>query len=192
MGWRAVLVAACLAAAPPAAAWDVGDTGEPARDVAFTVDEGSWMSLDVSPDGKTIVFDLLGDIYAIPASGGTARLVHGGPAIQRNPVFSRDGRQILYVSDESGSDNVWLSDADGGNARQVTAETVAGIAGANWGPDGHVVAARLLPGHDFMRASELRLYHPKGGAGRVIVPAPANGEHVHEAEFSPDGRFLYY
>ena len=46
--------------------WDVAARHGPARNVEFDVDEGTWMSLDVSPDGGQIVFDLLGDIYTMP------------------------------------------------------------------------------------------------------------------------------
>jgi Tol biopolymer transport system component len=103
-----------LAAATGAAApWDVGDTGQPFVDADFTVTEGTWMSVDVSPDGQTLAFDLLGDIYTIAASGGDAKLVHGGAAMQRDPRFSPDGRKLLYISDASGGDNAWMSNADG-------------------------------------------------------------------------------
>ena len=49
------------------------------------------MSVDVSPDGETLIFDLLGDIFSIPAAGGDATLLLGGPALQRQPRFSRGG-----------------------------------------------------------------------------------------------------
>ena len=58
--------------------WDVeGDHG-PSTNVEFDTDEGTWMSCDVSPDGRTIVFDLLGDIYRMPVAGGKAELLLGG------------------------------------------------------------------------------------------------------------------
>ena len=80
---RLLLIAAALASAAEARAsdWDIANTGQPSREVSLTTTEGTWMSVDVSPDGKTLVFDLLGDIYSIPATGGEAKLVHGGPAM---------------------------------------------------------------------------------------------------------------
>jgi len=51
--------------------WDVAAPPLPMRDVAINVDEGTWMNIDVSPDGRTIAFDLLGDIYTMPIAGGT-------------------------------------------------------------------------------------------------------------------------
>lgn len=101
----------------------------PAEQVEFTLTEGTWMSVDVSPDGSTIVFDLLNDIYAMPATGGEAKAIHAGPATQRSPQFSPDGSRLLYLSDASGADNVWISNPDGSQVRQITRETLAMLVG---------------------------------------------------------------
>lgn len=175
------------------ASWNVENTGEPYVDAEFTVIEGTWMSVDVSADGKTLAFDLLGDIYTLPATGGDATLVQGGPAMQRDPRFSPDGRKLLFVSDASGGDNAWMSNVDGSNARPITSETVNSITGPTWGPEGqYIAAARLFASDDKLHAAELRLFELSGGSGRLLVPAPTNGENVHEPQFSPDGRYLYY
>ena len=62
--------------------WDVNNPEGSFKEVSFTVNEGTWMNLDVSPDGNEIVFDLLGDIYSIPVSGGEAKLLRGGHAFE--------------------------------------------------------------------------------------------------------------
>jgi len=176
-----------------AGAWDVEHTDQPFTDAEFTVNEGTWMSLDVSPDGKTIAFDLLGDIYTIPAAGGTATLVQGGAAMQRDPRFSPDGKKLLYISDASGGDNAWMSNVDGTNPQQITSETVNSITGPTWGPRGeYVAAARLFSSDNRLHSAELRLFELTGGSGRQLVPIPANGENVHEPQISRDGRYLYY
>jgi formylglycine-generating enzyme required for sulfatase activity/Tol biopolymer transport system component len=194
LGFRvARSVAGSLAAKATDAKWDVTDTGQPFKDAEFRLTEGSWMALDVSPDGKTIAFDLLGDIYTIAASGGEATLIHGGPAMQRSPSFSADGSKLLYLSDASGSDNVWMSNADGSQPRQLTHETVQTLTGPTWGPRGESIAAALTYATaDRLHASEIRSFDLRGGAGRVLVAAPKNHENVHEARFSSDGRYLYY
>lgn len=175
------------------AGWDVNDTGQPYVDAAFELTEGTWMSVDVSPDGKTIMFDLLGDIYRMPAAGGDATLVHGGPAMEVTPGFSSDGKEIVYLSDRGGSDNVWISNADGSDARQITHETTDVLAAPAWDPrGGWIAAAKRYGTFPKMRASEIRLYHLDGGGGRLLVPTPGNQRDVHEVEFSDDGRFLYY
>jgi Tol biopolymer transport system component len=190
------LAAATLGATATAtaaeASWDITDTGQPQRDFTFTTTEGTWMSLDVSPDGKTIVFDMLGDIYSIPATGGEAKLVHGGAAMQRTPSFSPDGRHLLYISDTSGSENVWMSDTDGANARQVTHDTANLIMSAAWGAEGDTVAVAFIDGRYSRRfSSDIRLYDTTGGS-RIVVPTPANQRDVAEPELSRDGRHIYY
>lgn len=93
----------------------------PSRTVEFTTDEGTWMSVDVSPDGKTILFDLLGDIYTVPIGGGIAtRVTPDGLAVARFPRFSPDGRQIAYVSDADGRAQTWVMDRDGASLRRIT------------------------------------------------------------------------
>lgn len=180
-------------AAPANSGWDVTNTGEPYTDVEFPLTEGTWMSVDVSPDGRTLLFDLLGDIYSLPVGGGDATLVHGGPATQRAPSFSPDGTKVLYLSDASGSDNLWVSNANGSAPRQITRETVDMLAGPTWGPGGETVAAaKVYATFPKMHSSELRLFDLAGGAGRVLVEIPKNRRDVQEAQFSGDGRYLYY
>ncbi len=174
-------------------AWNVTDTGQPYEDVQVPLSEGTWMSVDVSPDGRTLVFDLLGDLYRLPAEGGEAQLIHGGPAMQHAATFSADGRSLLYLSDESGADNLWISNVDGSEARQLTHETVDMLMGPTWGPDGTTVAAsKIYANFPHMHASEIRWFDLAGGQGRVLVEPPRNGRDVQEARFSPDGRSIYY
>src|SRR5712691_900191 len=61
---------------------------ETTRRLQFTTDEGTWLSLDVSPDGRTIVFDLLGDLYTLPLAGGKATRITSGPAFDTQARFS--------------------------------------------------------------------------------------------------------
>src|SRR5690606_22636768 len=158
--------------------WSVEDTGQPYRDVTVTTSEGTWMSLDVSPDGKTIAFDMLGDIFAIPTTGGAARALHAGPAMQRSPRFSPDGAKLLYISDADGAANRWVSNADGTAPRRVTSQTVENVNGPAWGADGRFVAAAKMYADDHrLHGSELRLWELDGGAGRLLVPAPQNTEN---------------
>jgi hypothetical protein len=60
--------------------WNVEDEHGPSQTISFTTDEGTWLSLDVHPDGKQIVFSLLGDLYLMPVSGGKARRITSGSA----------------------------------------------------------------------------------------------------------------
>src|ERR1700687_3958595 len=96
-----------------------------ARKIEFTTDEGTWLSLDVSPDGKTIVFELLGDIYTLPIEGGTAKLIDGGMAFDSQPKFSPDGKWIAFISDRDGNENVWIMHTDGSDAKQLSKDPTA-------------------------------------------------------------------
>jgi Tol biopolymer transport system component len=169
--------------------WDITDPGQAFKKVTFTLDEGTWMTVDVSPDGQQLVFDLLGDIYLLPAEGGEATLLKGGPALQQQPRFSPDGQQILYISDRSGSDNAWLMDADGSNARQVTQETRALVSRPAWAPNGETILATR---YDASRSPKVWHYHLAGGTGRAMLSHSRDNKMVSEAQFSPDGRSLYF
>src|SRR5580700_5337211 len=70
---------------------------KPARTISFTTDEGSYMNVDVSPDGKTLVFDLLGDLYTIPSTGGEAKQLTHGIALHLWPFWSPDGKKMAYI-----------------------------------------------------------------------------------------------
>src|ERR1700712_5358560 len=102
--------------------WDVSNPEGPYKEVSFSVNEGTWMNVDISPDGKEIVFDLLGDIYAMPVDGGSAKVLRAGHAFEVQPRFSPDGNKILFTSDAGGGDNIWMMNNDGSNATQITKE----------------------------------------------------------------------
>src|SRR5205085_8393980 len=115
---------------------------KPTRTISFTTDEGTWMSLDVSPDGSTIIFDLLGDLYTIPMTGGTARRLTSGMAWDCMPRWAPDGKTIAFISDRSGSDNLWLMNPDGTGLRAITKETDYALSSPAWSPDGQYLVAR--------------------------------------------------
>ena len=109
----------------------------PSRKIEYTATEGTWLSLDVSPDGKSIVFDLVGHIYTVPISGGDARSITSGLSFDSTPRFSPDGTKIVYVSDRSGADNVWVSNINGSDARALTADENTTFTSPSWTADGH-------------------------------------------------------
>ncbi len=173
--------------------WDVNNPDGPYKEVSFTVKEGTWMNVDMSPDGKEIVFDLLGDIYSIPVSGGEARLLRGGHAFEVQPRFSPDGKKIAFTSDAGGGDNIWVMDKDGKNARQVTKESFRLLNNPAWTPDGeYLVARKHFTSGRSLGAGEMWLYHTSGGGGVQLTARKNDQQDVNEPAVSPDGRYVYF
>jgi imidazolonepropionase-like amidohydrolase/Tol biopolymer transport system component len=181
------------AATPATDRWDVATVRGPARTVEFDTDEGTWMSLDVSPDGRHIVFDLLGDIYILPITGGEARLLLGGHAYETQPRFSPDGRRIAFTSDRDGSDNLWTMAPDGTDLRQVTTEKERQVNSPVWTPDGlGLVGRKHFRNTRSLGAGEMWLYHIGGGEGLQLTARRNWEQNSGEPELSRDGRYLFY
>ena len=189
----ALIPFALIAQEPDKKKWDVNNPGGPGKDVDFTVSEGTWMNLDLSPDGKEIVFDLLGDIYIMPAMGGQAKALRTGLAMEAQPRFSPDGKQILFTSDAGGGDNIWVMDKDGTHARQITKENFRLLNNAVWTPDGHYIIARKhFTSERSLGAGEMWMYHINGGSGLQLTARKNDQQDVNEPCVSPDGRYVYY
>ncbi len=175
--------------------WDVNFPPGQTREVEIHTTSGTWMSLDVSPDGKTIAFDLLGDIYLLPIGGGAARAIDNGLAWSMQPRFSPDGSEIAYISDAGGGNNVWIMRVDGSHQRQLTDENVHFLNNPTWSPDGDYIAARKhYTTERALGTGEIWLYHVKGGNGVAVVERP-DGQHqkeLGEPVFAPDGRGIYF
>ena len=124
------------ASSPKNDTWDVETTLGFDRELNFETTVGTWMNLDVSPDGQRIAFEILGDLYDLPIGGGQARLLSSGPSFEQQPRYSPDGRTIAFISDRGGADNIWLMNADGSNRRQLTKEKDLFTTNAEWMPDG--------------------------------------------------------
>ncbi len=177
----------------PKKKWDVENPGGPQKEVSFTVNEGTWMNLDLSPDGKDIVFDLLGDIYIMPVAGGEAKVLRQGKAMEVQPRFSPDGRKISFTSDAGGGDNIWTMDRDGSHAVQLTKESFRLLNNAVWTPDGkYVIARKHFTSTRSLGAGEMWMYHISGGAGLQLTVKKNDQQDVNEPCVSPDGRYVYY
>src|SRR5690606_24455980 len=125
------------------------------RPLSFTTSEGTLHNVDVSPDGRRIAFDMLGDIYVASIDGGDASLLSGGAAWEVRPVWSPDGSQVAFISDRSGLDQVHVMQSRAGSPVRLLGEfsgyrrTEGVIATAGWMTDGKslvVDGTRLVSG----------------------------------------------
>jgi Tol biopolymer transport system component/imidazolonepropionase-like amidohydrolase len=195
----ALLLAACLLLTTPVFGqeqkeWDVTAAHGPTRTVSFTTHEGTWMNLDVSPDGQQIVFDLLGDLYTLPITGGAATLLAGGPAFEVQPRFSPDGQWVSFTSDRAGGDNLWIMKRDGTEPRQITKEDFRLLNNAVWTPDGqYLIARKHFTSTRSLGAGEMWMYHVAGGgSGLQLTTRKNNQQDAGEPAVSPDGRYVYF
>lgn len=175
--------------------WEVanpaGDWGW--SEVPIDVEEGTWMSVDVAPDGGEIVFDLLGDLYTLPIGGGEATPLTSGLAWDMQPRYSPDGRRIAFTSDRAGGDNLWVIDREGGEATQVSDEAYRLVNSPAWSPDGEwLVGRKHFTKFRSLGAGELWIWHRSGGKGLRLTEKKNDQKDLGEPAFSPDGRYVYF
>ncbi|MEO6075687.1 MAG: amidohydrolase, partial [Dokdonella sp.] len=175
------------------APWDVSAAHGKTKTVTFTTDEGTWMDLDVSPDGRQIAFSLLGDIYLLPIGGGNAKRISSGPAWDVQPRYSPDGNEIAFTSDRAGGNNLWRMSASGSNPSQVSKEDFRLMNNPAWTPDGqYLIGRKHFTGERSLGAGELWLFHKSGGAGLQLTKQKNDQQDLGEPAISPDGRYVYY
>jgi len=176
--------------------WSVENPrGATIEQVPIQTDEGTWMDVDVSPDGGMLAFTMLGDIYTMPITGGEPTRISEGLAWEVQPRFSPDGTRIAFTSDRGGGDNIWVMNVDGSDKRQVTDESFRLMNQPYWSPDGRfIIAKKHFTTARSAGTGEIWMYHVSGGGGVAIVER-ANEDlqkELGEPVFAPDGSAIYY
>ncbi|HEU4851467.1 MAG TPA: amidohydrolase family protein [Telluria sp.] len=173
--------------------WDVNNPPGAKQTVNIDTRTGTWMTVDVSPDGKNIVFDLLGDLYMLPIEGGEAKALTHSMAWEMQARFSPDGKQLAFMSDAAGGDNIWVMNVDGTGAREVSKEKFRLLNNPVWHPNGKYIAARKhYSGTRSLGSGEIWMFHAQGGGGVQLNEKPNWQKDLGEPAFSPDGRYVYY
>ena len=190
-------------------AWDVDSPPGPKSQQTIEVTEGTWITVDVSPDGEMLVFDLLGDLYLMPitgadgSSGSFPVKLTEGMAWDMQPRFSPDGKQIAFTSDRTGAskhggNNLWIVGIDGEGLTQVSNETYHTVNGPTWSPDGkYLVGRKHFTSRRSLGSGEMWLYHcggvdAKADGGVQLTTKPNEQKDVNEPAYSPDGKYLYF
>jgi len=176
--------------------WDVSKPQGDVKTIKIDTTESTWSNIDIHPNGKTIIFDMLGDIYTMPISGGDASPLVKGYDWNMQATYSPDGSKIAFLSDRDGMMNVWVMNADGTDPVQITKEKKHTIHTPAWSPDGQYIAVtRGVMSSRSVAAGEIWIYHHTGGSGTKIKSGTYgafNQKNITDPKFSPDGKYIYY
>lgn len=173
--------------------WDVNNPPGETSTVNIKTDNGTWMNVDVNNTGDTITFDLLGDIYTMPITGGKATNITNSMAWDMQPRFSPDGKSIAFTSDQGGGDNIWIMNIDGSNQQQVTKEKFRLLNQPAWSIDGnYIIARKHFTGMRSIGSGEIWMYHKSGGDGVQLNKRPNEQKDLGEPIFTPDGKYVLY
>src|SRR5688572_30432816 len=177
---RALPAQAATPRAASATAWDVTQPRGTPRVIDFETDVGTWISVDVSPDGRWLAFNLLAHVYRVPIEGGDAQnlTVNSGIALNFHPRISPDGRTIAFVTDRGGGERrVWLMDADGSNPRALASGARLRPTELDWMPNGK---------HVLVKSQGIWLAPVDSGAARRLV------QGADWPSASSDGQYVYF
>ena len=161
----------------------------PANTIVFGTDEGSWISLDVAPNGELLVFELLGDLYELPIKGGDAKPIISGRGFASQPRFSPDGEQLVFVSDRSGEDNLWLANADGSEVKQLSTRGDGEFISPAWSSDGQTIYVSQLASRRSMTGNVALWAYPIDGGEPKEISTPNMGRGSMLVSTFPPGAY---
>ena len=147
------------------------------------------MSLDVSPNGEYLVFELLGDLYQLPIAGGVAKPIISGRDFASQPRFSPNGKQLVFISDRSGEDNLWLANADGSELKQLSKLSDGELISPAWSRDGQTIYVSQLASRRSMIANVELWAYPVDGGEPKIISTPNMGPSSKLVSAFPPGAY---
>ena len=143
----------------------------------------------ISPDGKTVAFAYQGDIFTVPAEGGPARQITTSVAYESDPMFSRDGKKLIFSSYRDGSKDIWVVGSEGGTPLQLTTYTGSETPMAVLADGTVIYNSNILPdGQSSVYTGGEQLYKVSIEGGRSKLVSPLT---ICSMDVAPDGTILY-
>lgn len=156
--------------------------------LSFDVHEGTSMSVAASPDGKYLAVDLQGSLWIIPAKGGRATLITDYFNDARQPVWSPDGKSLLYFAYRDGGYDLWTVAPDGTGAKKLT-EGAYDDREPAWSPDGKTIA--FSSDRAGTGAASYNIWTLDVASGK-FTQLTSDGEEDRMPSWSPDGQTIAY
>lgn len=140
----------------------------------------------ISPDGSLIAFSYQGDIWTVPAKGGTATRLTVHEAYESIPVFSPDGKYIAFSGDRYGDNDIYTIPVEGGIPTRLTFNSASDII-SSWKGNSDIVFSTAREFRQIERPLEVYQISAKGGTEERVLDAVG-----FSPVYSPNGRFLAF